>query len=202
MKRLINLPVLAEVEEYASAEAWLESHGPRCGPCRACCTVKSVREALTSTYEPCRHECAGGCAIYAERPGPCREYACLWRSGILAGDERRRPDNLGLIIEAGGDEGHRGPSFLLAWEVWPGAAGGPAADWLLRQLTREGLVLVRLHGGGRAYMLGHPELMALWQGLDDWRPGGVVRPGEVFEVPVWAEEVGEGGEVVRTVITG
>lgn len=70
-----------------------------CGPCTACCTALGVQDVALKKprYAPCRHECAGGCAIYAARPEACRKFACAWLLGH--GGDGERPDLSGTIIE-------------------------------------------------------------------------------------------------------
>jgi hypothetical protein len=47
----------------------------------------------------CRHldgrNSTARCSIYADRPGACRQYTCLWRDGLF--DEEDRPDKSGVI---------------------------------------------------------------------------------------------------------
>lgn len=57
--------------------------------------------------EQCANVCAAGCAIYAERPEPCRDFNCTW----LQTDKwppQLRPDRCGFIVRS--DPG--GPVFL------------------------------------------------------------------------------------------
>ncbi len=89
--------------------------GRSCGTCNACCTVLGVAELDKPVGEPCKHLAAKGCGIYAQRPPSCREYHCLWRSGLL--DGASRPDRLGIVIDVANDK----PDLLFAREVRPGA---------------------------------------------------------------------------------
>lgn len=106
-----------EVEAIARRSA-----GRTCGDCTACCTVKSVRELGKPSQTACRHMCQGGCAIYERRPAGCREYACLWRQGLMESDQRLRPDQLGVIIDYEPFARMPGTVRLIVWEVVPGAA--------------------------------------------------------------------------------
>jgi hypothetical protein len=101
-----------------------------CGGCTACCTVMPVSEINKPGDTPCQHLCAGGCAIYESRPSACRGWRCAWLEGLIPGDERRRPDKCGLIFAWFGWDNTK--AFLVALEVWPGAAQEQAP--LLRQL--------------------------------------------------------------------
>jgi hypothetical protein len=90
----------------------------QCGECTACCTVMGVEELGKPFHQTCKHVCANGCAIYQDRPASCRVWECSWRSGWISGGEKMRPDRLGVMFEwriIGGN------SFLIAYEVWPGA---------------------------------------------------------------------------------
>jgi len=86
-----------------------------CGTCNACCTVLGVAELDKPVGEPCKHLAAKGCGIYDRRPKSCREYHCLWRSGLLDGPSR--PDRLGIVIDVSNDKA----DLLFAREVRPGA---------------------------------------------------------------------------------
>jgi len=105
-----------------------------CGDCRACCTVVGVPEIDKANFQPCKHECGTGCSIYPERPGSCRNYFCGWKWGMIEGDERRRPDNLGVIFDF---QAFPAPGVLRAWEVRPGAASEPPARYLMQKLERK-----------------------------------------------------------------
>src|SRR5438128_2317660 len=109
-----------------------------CGKCQACCTVLGIKELNKPNHTVCSHQCDSGCDIYENRPDTCRGYACLWQLGILEGDERRRPDKLGVIFDfrVEGSEYVRAedPKTIQAWEVWPGAFQQSNVDWLMRQV--------------------------------------------------------------------
>ena len=70
-----------------------------CGSCQACCTVVGVQELHKPHWTRCAHQCEVGCAIYEDRPRTCRGYSCLWAAGLLQGEEERRPDRLGIILD-------------------------------------------------------------------------------------------------------
>lgn len=70
-----------------------------CGECKACCTTLGVEELQKGNYQPCHNECPTGCAIYDQRPNSCRAYHCGWAGRWVEGDERRRPDKLGVIFD-------------------------------------------------------------------------------------------------------
>lgn len=98
------------------------ANGRSCGDCTACCNVKAVRELGKPSQVACRHLCQAGCRIYNARPAECREYACFWRQGLIDGDERRRPDKLGVLIDCEPFARLPGMLRLVVWEVVPGAA--------------------------------------------------------------------------------
>lgn len=108
--------------------------GRSCGDCTACCTVKSVRELGKPSQVACRHVCASGCRIYGQRPTSCREYACFWRQGLIDGDERRRPDQLGVMIDCEPFSRIPGKVRLVIWEVVPGAAKSEKVRYVVDKL--------------------------------------------------------------------
>jgi hypothetical protein len=85
-----------------------------CGTCTACCTVMAVKELKKPGYQTCQHACAAGCAIYNHKPPSCTGWKCLWLDGTIGGDERRRPDQVGVVFSRQG-------TILRIYEVWPGA---------------------------------------------------------------------------------
>jgi hypothetical protein len=64
---------------------------------------------------------------------------CNWLLGYLGDDERRRPDNLGLLF---GFEALEKRLLMAAYEVWPGAANEQKASYLLHKVSRKTPVLV------------------------------------------------------------
>jgi hypothetical protein len=136
-----------------------ERQSRSCGSCSACCELLAVSEVDKPVHTRCQHQLeaslchSGGCAIYAHRPQSCQDYQCLYQSGILDGDERRRPDRLGLLFNlidtpAG--------TIISGWEVWEGAADTPACRYLLDKLSVKTLVLVRRYRSER-YLIYGPE---------------------------------------------
>lgn len=108
--------------------------GRVCGDCTACCTVKAVRELGKPSQTACRHLCQSGCAIYDRRPASCGEYACLWRQGFIDGEQRWRPDKLGVVIDY--EPFARIPATvrLVVWELVPGAAESEEVREVIDQL--------------------------------------------------------------------
>ena len=122
-----------------------------CGDCQACCTVVGVTELDKPHWARCQHQCASGCAIYEERPRTCRGYSCLWAAGLLEGDEERRPDRLGIILDlrnaSNSDTVRPGDRVLIQiWEVWPQALDRPDVAALVNRIAETCLVVVRRYG--------------------------------------------------------
>ena len=92
--------------------------GRECGPCTACCTTIAVKELNKERGTKCVHE-AGCCTIYESRPDCCRKFECMWLSGFIEGDERRRPNQLGLIFVP---SNHDKLPIIACWECFAGAA--------------------------------------------------------------------------------
>ena len=121
--------------------------GRSCGDCQACCSLLGVKGLPTypNSYKPprqrCEHQCTTGCAIYEDRPAPCAEFSCHWRLGLIAGDERRRPDRFGVMFTATDDRG-RG-QLLVATEVTPGSLEQGAALHTLQRWTQRDVLIVR-----------------------------------------------------------
>lgn len=134
-----------------------------CGDCTACCVLPRIpigeEEHFPQGkrgYVPCEHLCIGeakdgdsfipGCRIYAHRPGLCRDYKCLWRGGIIQGDERRRPDRLGLMftldtLDAAGQVG-----VVEAWELWDGAAAEHPGRGVIDSVAQSVRLRIRFYG--------------------------------------------------------
>lgn len=123
----------------------LVASGRTCGECTACCTAISVYEFRKKSGVRCENECGSGCGIYASRPQSCRDYSCLWLSGFIEGDERRRPDQLGLVFDTSPIK--TGGQLVWAHETRPGASREPAAQYLLGRLEKRFPVLVRRTDG-------------------------------------------------------
>jgi uncharacterized protein len=122
--------------EETIAEIVERIDGRVCGDCTACCRVKSVPELGKPTQRACAHLCRGGCSVYARRPTSCREYACLWRQGLIGGDERWRPDKLGVLVDYQPFASVPGMIRLVVWEVIPGAMHRDEVRLMIDELLR------------------------------------------------------------------
>ena len=133
-------------EQSSSVQAKNEEKGERrCGPCTACCTVLGVAELEKGSFKKCCH-LGTACTIYASRPQSCRTWSCNWLlDQEPGGDERHRPDKLGLIFSFEEMDGHKG--ILIAFEVWPGASEEPHGKYLLKKMAAKRPVIVTIDGG-------------------------------------------------------
>lgn len=119
-----------------------------CGQCSACCVLPRIPDAHLEKpgYQPCKYLIQGSdgmCGCYETRPEVCRNYNCLWRMGIIGGDERRRPDQIGIMF--GVDE-IDGRPYMEAWELWEGAVRDYPGRGVVDQIARRTKLLVRYYG--------------------------------------------------------
>lgn len=109
--------------------------GGGCGGCNACCTLMKVEmEPPKPARERCVHCVKGGCAIYEERPEPCRVWSCVW---LLSQDKPQRlasalrPDRSGVVLET------NSMAYVIAHCRTPSAwKAEPMHGWLLRLAAR------------------------------------------------------------------
>ncbi len=115
-----------------------------CGPCTACCTVFDVSELEKGPFETCIHVCESGCAIYADRPEPCRAFRCQWLRGLLEIDESidpgLRPDVSGVVFDFQPQTPYE--DVYTAWEFEPGASERHPAKGVIEGLQEHFLVMV------------------------------------------------------------
>jgi hypothetical protein len=73
----------------------------RCGGCTLCCTILSVPPQPgfdgTARWCHCKYALGGKCQIYVSRPGPCRDFNCLWLTNDIV-PKRFRPDKVGAVF--------------------------------------------------------------------------------------------------------
>ena len=74
------------------------------------------------------------------RPRSCRAWSCGWLLGHVEGDERRRPDKIGLIFN---QEKLGGKLRMVAIEVWPGAGRESSNIYLLQKLSQQWPIILR-----------------------------------------------------------
>lgn len=91
-----------------------------CGDCQVCCWALWVEEMDSLAGDPCRHQCASGCAIFGqpERPPVCRGFWCAYASGNP--DVPESPEASGVLVWVADGE-------IRMRELWPGALD---ADWV------------------------------------------------------------------------
>lgn len=130
-----------------------------CGGCTVCCSTVGVHEFDKPIWTPCIHQKNAGCGIYETRPASCQTFYCLYQGGFLEGDERRRPDNLGIMFTA---PDHKTFDMMIAaWEVRPGALGEPSVQWLLTKLKEKFVIYIYPYKQmTRRYIMGKPEMLA------------------------------------------
>lgn len=114
-------------------------------------------------YSTCRHACAAGCASYADRPGECHAYRCLWLDDAV-GEAGDRPDRLGLMFDLPSlvedHPDYAGVQAICARELHPRARDEARAAALLTRLAR--VMIVRLTSpGGRTELMGPRHLVEL-----------------------------------------
>jgi hypothetical protein len=73
--------------------------GRECGSCVICCKTLEIDEpGLRKPAGTLCPHCPGtGCAIYADRPGLCRTWYCMWRR-LSALPDDLRPDRCGVVF--------------------------------------------------------------------------------------------------------
>lgn len=121
-----------------------------CGGCTLCCKLLDIVELAKPANQWCSHcEVGKGCRIYETRPGPCRDFECLW---LESQRERRplppelRPDHCKMMFTFAQNRrdvlGYCDPSAPEAWKH-------PSLLRLLHVLAGQGLRVV--FGTGRGY---------------------------------------------------
>jgi hypothetical protein len=97
--------------------------GRACGACMMCCKVPHIAEFDKPAGVWCRHAAPGkGCTIYAERPGSCRAFFCLWMQDATFGPEWK-PDRAKFVTYLQGNginlQVAVDPAFPNAWRREP-----------------------------------------------------------------------------------
>lgn len=120
--------------------------GRACGTCMMCCKVPAIEEFAKPPGVWCQHAVSGkGCAIYADRPGSCRAFYCLWMQDDSFGAEWKPEKSKfvvylqrnGINLQVGVD-----PSFPNAWTRAPYYAR--IKRWAIEGAARGQFVFVRI----------------------------------------------------------
>ena len=94
-----------------------------CGSCGLCCKLVAVEELAKPAHQWCANFVAGkGCAIYADRPGECRTFRCLWLMRPQLSDAWR-PNRSRIVLYFSHDGSHLianvDPAYPAAWRGTP-----------------------------------------------------------------------------------
>ena len=118
--------MISDAPGPAPEAAFIKPRSRTCGGCTACCTAMRIPSLGKPAHQSCKHECAAGCAIYADRPRECRDWYCLWvRDDGRAFADHHRPDRLGVFFTASKPDAITGVQILAAHELQPGIADTP-----------------------------------------------------------------------------
>lgn len=124
----------------------------KCGSCQSCCTILPVRELDKPALTRCKHQrFSKGCAIYAQRPPPCRLWSCMW---LLDEKLVGRPDHVHYVVDimsdviAGREDDTGKIVHMPAVQVWvdpkyPHAHRDPNLRAYLLTQKAEGFAIVR-----------------------------------------------------------
>ena len=116
-----------------------------CGTCTACCTVLAIEELDKPGFSRCPNECNMGCKQYANRPGSCRDFTCLWLQGHLGKEDR--PDKLGVVFTT---TGHPELGMIpLLIEVRQGAVQQTVIKNAVRRFLEHSPVAISTPAGGK-----------------------------------------------------
>ena len=146
--------------------------GRVCGGCTLCCKLLPIpiEGELKPAGERCRHARAGkGCGIYAQRPMPCRTWACRW----VADRETAgmpRPDRCHYVIDIqedyvtlapfdGGEPFKVGVIQVWVDPAFPEAAKAPELRaYMLRMAEKYRLATIVRFDSRRAYTVFPPPI--------------------------------------------
>lgn len=153
-------PQATKIPGAPSAKA--RTNGRSCGNCTACCTVLGIDAIAKPPATRCPNLKAKGCGIYASRPSECAIYRCLWHVGAF-GEDRDRPDRLGLIIDAPEPMAetylYRDIPFVVVREVRPRASWEPRAARVLTPLAEKMVVVIQAFSSEVQRMIGPRSLV-------------------------------------------
>lgn len=162
----------------------------QCGTCQECCTFVHVQSLGKPSRTRCEHQCATGCAIYANRPSECRTYRCSWLEGYLG--ERDRPDHSGILFETlflGSKDGDR--AFCVLMGMITDGRDTPDFYELAESLCddRTGVILIADDADPDLIGIGDKQIALLQQAIatmkhGTWRMADkVFQPGERRRIP-------------------
>lgn len=135
-----------------------------CGGCAACCFTHAIRKIKPQTGVWCQF-CRPniGCRVYSRRPKECRDFRCEWLKvqelknnqdivlrdwHPLIGDESRRPDQSGVVLDFC-SRGLRLGKQLQIWEAKEGAIGEVLVWKITRLVLGLNIPVVYLYLSGR-----------------------------------------------------
>ncbi len=123
-----------------------------CGACGLCCKILPIPYFQKPAGPWCVHSRPGkGCAIYGDRPKPCRDFACGWLKIPEMGDELR-PDRCHFIVRM--DEQPQTARFDVD-PAYPGTVASKALVKLQQGLNAQGFtIIVNLGTSGTVH---HPD---------------------------------------------
>jgi hypothetical protein len=108
--------------------------------------------------EPCRHLCAAGCGIYADRPSVCRRFRCAWLQEPTL-PPSLRPDRCGVMFAM--NDNLLGEGFAVyAYELRPGAADRRPVARVIRQVAAQATVILIRTDGRREVLTTDPAIAA------------------------------------------
>lgn len=104
-----------------------------CMDCQQCCTVYHI-DGLKSAREPCNNLTDDGCSIYNSRPDNCKNFQCMWSSGL--GKEEDNPKLSGIILEKR-NSNLNPPTIYIAVEVWKDAFNSKKGNITMNRFSQE-----------------------------------------------------------------
>lgn len=117
-----------------------------CGECTACCwSLRIDCDALQKEpFCKCEHVLDGkGCAIYNDRPKPCRDFVCSWINEPTRLAEEDRPDKSGVIFYMAND------MAIQAREAWLDSLVTDKAKALIDRVSKQFPVAIINNKGER-----------------------------------------------------
>jgi hypothetical protein len=113
-----------------------------CGDCTLCCKVMAIEELAKPAGSWCPHcKPRRGCLVYADRPGECRTFSCMWLVNELL-DESWKPNRSKLVLTTSDDgiEIRCDPGYPDAWRKEPFRS--EIREWAISGETHDVTVVV------------------------------------------------------------